>query len=215
MKTPVSCAPRGRPKDAGKRRAILDSAKHLFAHNGLAQTSMEAIAAHAGVSKPTLYSHFRKKEHLFAQSVIAKCEEHAPPAFFRIKQGEPLRARLLMIAEGFVNLVMSADAINLYRMMAAEARGKTPLGKLFYAAGPQRTLEQFSGLLIAANQAGELDVAQPARAAAHFFCLLKGTDHLRLVVGERARPSRAQMREHIRDVVDVFLRAYAAHPKLR
>lgn len=206
---------RGRPKDPGKRVAILNAAKHLFAQSGLAGTSMEAIAAAAGVSKLTLYSHFRKKEELFQQAVIAKCEEHAPPAFFEVKNGEPLRARLLTIAVGFLTLVMSKEAMDLYRMMAAEARGNSRLGKLFYAAGPQRTLDQFSRLLVAATRTGELHVRDPQRAASHFFCLLKGTNHLRVMMGARSCPSRAEMRAHIEDVVDLFLRAYAPRQRQR
>lgn len=209
MNTAVIPARRGRPKDPAKRHAILDAAKRLFAQNGLAATSMEAISAAAGVSKLTLYSHFRRKEDLFQAAVIAKCSEHSPPESFEMKAGEPLRARLTAIAQGFLKLVLSEDAVNLYRMMATDARADGKLGKLFYAAGPQRTLDQFSHLLIAAHKAGELQVDDPQRAAGHFFCLLKGTQHLRLLMGERAAPRGAELRAHIDDAVDVFLRAYA------
>lgn len=209
MKKHAPAARRGRPKDPGKRTAILEAAKHLFARDGLAETSMEAIAAEAGVSKLTLYSHFSRKEDLFQQAVMAKCEEHAPPASFTFKPGEPLRARLLAIAEGFLGLVMSDDAMNLYRMMAAEARSHSRLGKLFYDAGPRRTLDQFAQLLVVAHKAGEIVVDDPQRAAERFFCLLKGTDHLRVMMGERARPTPREQRAHIRDTVDFFLRAYA------
>ena len=44
----------GRPKDPAKRRAILDAAKELFVRNGYASTSMDAVAAEAGVSKLTV-----------------------------------------------------------------------------------------------------------------------------------------------------------------
>lgn len=209
MKTTVTPARRGRPKDPAKRQAILDAAKHLFAHNGLAATSMEAIAAQAGVSKLTLYSHFRRKEDLFQHAVIAKCTEHSPPESFEMRSGEPLRVRLTAIAQGFLKLVLSEDAVNLYRMMATDARADGKLGKLFYAAGPQRTLDLFARLLVTAQKAGELRVADPQRAAGHFFCLLKGIHHLRVLMGERAAPRGAELRAHIDDAVDVFLRAYA------
>lgn len=201
-------ARRGRPKDPGKRAAILQAAQDLFARDGLAATSMEAIAARAGVSKLTLYSHFRKKEDLFTQAVTAKCEAHSPPETYRVREGEPLRARLLAIGENFLSLVMDEEAMNLYRMMAAEARSQGQLGKLFYAAGPQRTINQFSQLLVAATAAGELEVKDAPRAASHFFCLLKGTNHLRVMMGERKPPSRAETRAHIEEVVDLFLRAF-------
>ena len=55
----------GRPKDLGKRAAILDAAKRLFIQSGFDGTSMDQIATEAGVSKLTVYSHFGDKESLF------------------------------------------------------------------------------------------------------------------------------------------------------
>lgn len=213
MKVSAPAARRGRPKDPGKRVAILAAAKRLFASRGLAGTSMEAIASAAGVSKLTLYSHFSRKEALFQQAVVAKCEEHSPPDSFEFHPGEPLRKRLLTIAGGFLDLVMSEDAMNLYRMMAAEARSQGKLGKLFYDAGPRRTMALFTQLLVAADKSGEIEVRDPQRAAEQFFCLLKGTNHLRVMMGERRRPPPAEQQAHIRDTVDFFLHAYARKPR--
>ena len=63
--------PPGRPKDLGKRDAILDAAKRLFATHGFDGTSMDAIAKTAEVSKLTVYSHFGDKESLFREVVAA------------------------------------------------------------------------------------------------------------------------------------------------
>ena len=59
-----TCGP-GRPKDLEKRAAILQAAKQLFTTQGFDGTSMDAIAGLAGVSKLTVYSHYRDKERLF------------------------------------------------------------------------------------------------------------------------------------------------------
>lgn len=202
--------PRGRPKDEAERRAVLEAAKDLFARQGMDSTSMDAIAAAAGVSKLTVYSHFRNKDELFQQAVAEKCQEYTPPDLFDTHSNRPLRQRLTRIGEGFLQLVMSDEAMDLYRMMAAEARGgQGKLGRLFFAAGPKRTLEQFSMLLLAAHQAGELRVADVQAAAQHYFCMLKGIHHLRVLVGAEATPSPAAMKAHVREVVDLFLRAYA------
>ena len=77
----------GRPKDLAKRQAILDAAKILFLSNGYASTSMDAVAAEAGVSKLTVYSHFNDKETLFSAAVMAKCEEQLPTLFFELPDG--------------------------------------------------------------------------------------------------------------------------------
>ena len=67
-----SCGP-GRPKDLEKRAAILAAAKRLFPLSGFEGTSMDAIAAEAGVSKLTVYSHFTDKETLFVAAIRARC----------------------------------------------------------------------------------------------------------------------------------------------
>src|ERR1700752_1863123 len=100
-----SRAPRGRPKDQDKRAAILTAAKMLFADQGLGGTSMEGLAAAAGVSKVKLYSHFPTKGELFRQTVIAKCNEHWPENVFDVGTKLPLRVRLRSIGKGFLDLV--------------------------------------------------------------------------------------------------------------
>ena len=203
-----SATRRGRPKDLDKRDAILEAAKALFLEQGYAGTSMNRIAAQAGVSKLTLYSHYSHKDDLFQQCVVAKCQEHTPDAIYDPASRAPLRERLLTIGHAFVELVMSEEAIKFYRMMAAEARQTGKLGQLFYAAGPQHTLDQFVLLLAAAQRSGELRVRNRSRAAHHFFSLMQGDNHLRAMMGERYA-SRRELRAHVIDAVEVFLRAYA------
>jgi TetR/AcrR family transcriptional repressor of mexJK operon len=66
----------GRPQRTGadgrsKRGSILDAAVELFLELGFDQTSMDAVAARAGVSKTTVYAHFGDKLELF-RAVIAR-----------------------------------------------------------------------------------------------------------------------------------------------
>lgn len=211
MKKIPTAKPRGRPKDAAKRRAILDAAKDLFSRLGVDNTSMDAVAAAAGVSKLTVYSHFRNKHELFQQAVAEKCQEYTPPDLFDAHSNKPLPQRLTVIGEAFLNLVLSEEAMDLYRMMAAEARrGDDKLGKLFFAVGPKRTMEQFSVLLEAARKSGDLKVPDVQIAAQHFFCLLKGVHHLRALMGMEKPAGPAARKAHVAEVVNLFLRAYAA-----
>ena len=74
----------GRPKDLAKRQSILDAAKTLFLTKGYANTSMDAVAGLAGVSKLTVYSHFTDKETLFSSAIMSKCTEQLPVLFFEL-----------------------------------------------------------------------------------------------------------------------------------
>jgi AcrR family transcriptional regulator len=49
-----------------RRQQLLDVGRRLFAERGLDGTSVEEIAARAGVSKPVVYEHFGSKEGLYA-----------------------------------------------------------------------------------------------------------------------------------------------------
>lgn len=51
---------------AQRREQLIEVARGLFADRGLEGTSVEEIAAHAGVSKPVVYEHFGGKEGLYA-----------------------------------------------------------------------------------------------------------------------------------------------------
>jgi AcrR family transcriptional regulator len=51
------------------RRGLLDGAARAFASAGLRRTTMQSIAAAAGVAKATLYNHFRTKDDLLVAFV--------------------------------------------------------------------------------------------------------------------------------------------------
>lgn len=51
-----------------RTNAIIESAVEEFLEKGYSQTSMEAIASRAGISKGGLYHHFRNKDEILAYS---------------------------------------------------------------------------------------------------------------------------------------------------
>src|SRR6478672_9090701 len=108
---PAKTAAPGRPKDLEKGAAILEAAKRLFTTQGFDGTSMDQIAAAAGVSKLTVYSHFGDKENLFAVGAKAFCEQQLPATLFEPKPDIPLRERLLDIARAFFAMVSSPEAV--------------------------------------------------------------------------------------------------------
>ena len=56
-----------RLKAPERRARILEAAEHEFAARGYHSTSMDEIAAAAGISKPVLYDHFSSKLDLYRQ----------------------------------------------------------------------------------------------------------------------------------------------------
>ncbi len=70
-----------------RRAQLLDIGRRLFAERGLDGTSIEEIAAKAGVSKPVVYEHFGGKEGLYAVVVDREVERFISMAT-RLLEGE-------------------------------------------------------------------------------------------------------------------------------
>ncbi len=198
----------GRPKDQAKRQAILDAAKALFVRNGYASTSMDAVAAEAGVSKLTVYSHFNDKETLFTSAVVARCEEQMPELFIQLNRDLPAKALLLNVARGFQVLINSPESIELHRLMVTLGTQDPKLSQIFFEAGPQRILQETERLLRRLEQSGQLKFDSPRTAAEHFLSLIKGVCNFRLLVGCGERPDEASAEAHVQEVVGLFMRAY-------
>jgi AcrR family transcriptional regulator len=64
--TDLDGRPRVRMTGKERREQLLDVGRTLFAERGFEATSIEEIAARAGVSKPVVYEHFGGKEGLYA-----------------------------------------------------------------------------------------------------------------------------------------------------
>ena len=206
---PQKAAGPGRPKDLGKRASILDAAKRLFLEQGYQGVSMDQIAAAAGVSKLTVYSHFGDKETLFAEAISAKCQEVLPDELFVRPPEGPLREQLRTIGHAFFALITSDEAINMQRMMNTPGTAESGLRELFWNAGPRRVQEVFGGFLQARADEGKLRIDDVPLAASQFFSLLKGELHPMLVCGLCLDHSEAEVARHIDNTVEFFLRAYA------
>jgi AcrR family transcriptional regulator len=63
----VPAQPTRRMARAERREQIVDAAKRAFARAGFVRTSLDAIAAEAGVSPVILYRHFASKADLYRQ----------------------------------------------------------------------------------------------------------------------------------------------------
>jgi TetR/AcrR family transcriptional repressor of mexJK operon len=192
-----------------KRAAILDAAMTLFPARGYDGASVDAIAQLAGVSKLTVYSHFADKEALFGAAVTECCAQLLPHRLFNPDPGQPVAEALFQIARAFVDLMMDERTIHLHRVMIGQAGQNQRLTEVFFCAGPRTALQEMESFLRQANAAGSLRVDDPARGAEHFFCLLKGIRHLRVMVGLCEVPTSVERDEHVKDVVRVFLRAFA------
>ena len=197
----------GRPKDPGKRQAILCAAKALFLEQGYAGASMDGIAAAAGVSKLTVYSHFGDKEGLFNAAVHSTCSQLVPDTLFVSDSSAPLREQLLGIGRAFFALISSAEALATQRIMLS-SRTDDHTRRLFWQAGPARMNAALSQTLAQRVASGELVIEDLELAAGQFFCLVKGELHNHMMCGLNTALLPEMVERHVASSVDLFIRAH-------
>lgn len=196
----------GRPVDPAKRDAIIAAAAHAFFKQGYAASTIEGIAADAGVSKVTIYNHFGDKRALLCAAVECECERMRGHFEIGSGTGGSLRDRLLAIGTAMVAFLSRPEMIQFERRIAAETEHDPDIGLAFLDNGPRRMKAAFAALLERMLGEGELDIPDPVLAAEQFASLCKGMGDLERRFGAPPDPVRDAQR--IEGAVEVFLRAY-------
>jgi AcrR family transcriptional regulator len=198
-----------REEAGGKAQTIRHAAERAFLASGFGAVSMDAIAREAGVSKATVYAHYRGKEELFG-AVVAHLSERRFHGFSaEALDPRDIEASLLTIATRFLDLVLSPEAIALNRILIGEVSRFPVLGEVFWAAGPERTRVQVEAFLRRADAAGSLAIPDPRLAAEQFVALARGEIHLRSLLRLEDPGDPAALAAAAETAVATFLRAFA------
>jgi AcrR family transcriptional regulator len=145
---------------------IVDAATLLFLRDGYGATSLEAVAAAAGVSKRTLYARFAGKAALLQVAVSRLVQRWLPPFDAGMEQAEGLEATLLAAARVILATALAPDALALHRLITAEIGRFPELGRVLQEAGAGVGQGRLAAVLSAAG------VADPAWAAEQFLALV-------------------------------------------
>jgi TetR/AcrR family transcriptional regulator, mexJK operon transcriptional repressor len=193
-----------------KGEAIAAAALRLFLRDGYERTSVDAIAAEAGVSKRTVYNRYGDKENLFL-SVLRDTYDSMMATFRGIAEkhlGEladvqqDLTAFALEVA---LTLTTAPDRIALVRLIMSEA----PFFPALIRA--ERGTATMSGSVTAclARLAGEgrLAIGDPAEAADHLLALTINRINARTMFGV-VPVSDAEVERIVTGGVAAFVRAY-------
>ena len=202
-----------------KHRAILEAATTAFLRNGYRGTSMDEIAAHAAVSKQTVYKHFADKQRLFSEIVTSTVSAAGDPVYEEVRDLQDsgdVEADLRELARRQLAMVMQPTLIRLRRLVIAEAERFPELGRSFYEQGPGRTVAALATVFerLAARGELQLDDADARRRA------LQLADHVgpaqpgdvprpaRRACRGGARPLRRRRRERVHGRVRAPLTAH-------
>jgi len=162
---------RRRPGRLASSGPIREAAAKLFLEKGYQGTSMDDVAAAAGVSKQTIYTHFASKEELFSDLVLAnaaRVEDFAATIGPTLAGADNLEAGMRELARRYLGFVARPDVLRLRRLIIGEAGRFPALAREYYERVPGRVYEA----LAAAFAEQHLD--DPQTAAQHFAWLTLG-----------------------------------------
>jgi AcrR family transcriptional regulator len=201
---------RAKPKPTvrlSKRERVVVAASKLFLDDGYGATGMDAIAKEAGVSKATVYSYYGDKSSLFADVMVRMCEEVGGHRQVEGLAGASLEDSLRAISLFWLNRMLETLDRKILQRVVAEAGEFPELGKKFWDTGPGRIEALLARHLEDAKRRGLLDVDDPAGATASLMGQLAGLYLLPMLAGVRKRPSEAEIRRGVDDVIVGFLAA--------
>jgi AcrR family transcriptional regulator len=201
-------------RSARKRRAILDAAATVFLGNGYLGTSMDEIAARAGVSKQTVYKHFADKGALFVEIVTNAVDEIGDPVHeevLRLRESGEFEEDLRKLARRQLERVMQPRLLALRRLVIAEAGRFPELGRTFYERGAGRTIGALARTFERLAERGILQVENPELAAAHFnWLIMSAPINQAMLLGPDNSPASAELRRYADGGVGAFLAAYGS-----
>ena len=181
----------GRPRDAGRDRAILGATLKILYDKGYAGLTIESVAASAGVGRPTIYRRWRSKAAL----VVAALVESARLAIPEADTGS-LRSDLIEVQRHQVELMNSPASRRVTAGLVADLAADPELGEIYVSQYLVPRRAALAQVLQRGVDRGELD----ADADLNFiYDLLLGPLFMRAVVwGQPLAPEAA---EHSAEVV--------------
>ncbi|WP_454724389.1 MULTISPECIES: TetR/AcrR family transcriptional regulator [Cupriavidus] len=184
-------ARRGRPRSAASEAAILESAYRLTAADGLAATTIDAIARDSQVSKMTIYKWWPSREALLIDAFLRQAAQMLPLP----EQGDPpaiLREHAAAYAEALLQ-----DFGKVQLAVIAECVANTGSAAIF----SERYLALRREIAVKLIRRGQKEgsIAAP-QAAGDLYDRIYGTLFYQFVFGFR-RLSRSYARQLVNEVL--------------
>jgi len=192
-----------------KREQILAGAIALFRELGYQRASVDAIAARAGVSKATIYNHFRDKEALFLATVDRE-NQSAREKFVSLLETPTgdIEADLRMIGAQLLRLAGSPASVLRYRIVTAEAGRFPEACRALYECGILVGRKNLARFFERAVQMGSLQIGDLEEAAIDFASLCIDNARSMLHLGIVDSLSDELVAREVDRAVRTFLRAY-------
>jgi AcrR family transcriptional regulator len=197
----------GRPAQADAAliaARILDAGTEAFLSDGYAASSIERIAAAAGVGKRTLYARFGDKAALFRAAVERLISSWLEPFESELAEPRSLEEALVAGGDRIVSVALSPEALALHRLVVGESGRFPELVAMLHDAGAKAGVSRIAALLRQAAARGEVGDIDPIFAAEQFMALVLAGPQRR-ALGFAPALDEAGRRTWVRRSVALFL----------
>lgn len=183
----------------------------MFGEAGFERACVDDIAARAGVSKATVYSHFQDKKALYAAYLSAEVDSLRESVRCMLLSAEPIGDigdALQAAGERLLGLFLDPAIVRFYRNASVELERFPELGQVLFDSGPAAMISVIGVYLSRWHERGALQLDDPHTAAVDFVMLCHGDLVARSQLGVLPDPLQPAIAATVRRAVEVFLRAY-------
>lgn len=203
------------PRISRSRVAIVAGATEVFLANGYEGTSIDDVAAAAGIARRTIYNVYGDKETLF-RAIMLQATEIAESYAARLGDvpsevdDGSAEAVLIALARDLADTIVEGPVIALRRLLLSEVRRFPDLAVDYYDRAPGLVMRTLSDTITRLHEAGALHAPDAERAGEHFAFLTIGASLDRgMFEIELPAGAAAVAHERAESGARAFLRAYA------
>jgi TetR/AcrR family transcriptional repressor of mexJK operon len=200
-------APR-RTASQRKREAVLDAAVELFLDGGFDGTSMDAVAARAGVSKTTVYAHFGDKVELFhavTRRGGASLDLHLDEVM--LAAADNAEERLTRIVFKVLEATTAPQFLAFLRVMVTEAVRRPELTEVVRSLGVPHVIELVASILREDAQEHDYSLPDPEAYAGLFIRMASAAHQVDALLALGSNRDTAFLQAQAGWTTSVFLRA--------
>lgn len=184
----------GRPRSVRSHQAILKAALDLLAEVGYERMSIEAIAARAGVGKPTIYRRYSSKEELVADAIESLREEISIP------DTGSLWSDLDLIIESAARTTLTPLGRQIKALILSTASSSPQFAQVYWAKYLQPRRQAFRVVIERAKTRNEIQADADSDL---IFDLMSGA----MLYAQIFPPASEPWEAHIRRALKLFLKS--------
>ncbi len=183
----------------------MEAATAVFLEKGYAGATLDDVIARSGGSRQTLYTLFGGKAGLFAALVAERSSAIFEPFMNDEINDRPPQEVLPKLGARYLAIILTPEALGMYRIVVAESGARKQIGELFWLSGPGNARVLLTRYFTTQAKRRTLRLDDPERAAREFVGMLLGTLHLECLLGVRGAPDAAEIEANVANVVELFL----------